>query len=185
MDVLDLRFVSLIGAAGVSVLLDVVDSSCQIVASKVVENVLTALGAIDALDVSRPVRSPSLEHALFGIAVYDSALRFVYVNPAMACINGLAPESHLGLRPGDLFDFEPGSNDVESMLAHVLTTRDERDVLVSGSTASGQVGNWLCRVRAGSYVVGAVNCDCVVAIVTPHGSAGNRTSHRAAFPLVV
>jgi PAS domain S-box-containing protein len=50
------------------------------------------LGSLDVRDMLREL----FQHAAVGVAVLDSELRFVYVNPALAEINGQPVEDHLG-----------------------------------------------------------------------------------------
>ncbi|WP_051970707.1 SpoIIE family protein phosphatase [Kitasatospora azatica] len=56
-----------------------------------------------------------------GMAVYDNELRFVRLNEALASINGLSVEEHLGRRITDVL---PGINgtEIESVMRHVLIT---------------------------------------------------------------
>src|SRR3712207_5500252 len=68
-----------------------------------------------------------------GIALYDLELRFRRVNPALAQMNHLPAEQHLGRTPGELFG-DLGEQ-VEQLLADV---RERREPLVREiSTAQG------------------------------------------------
>ena len=54
-----------------------------------------------------------------GIAFWDTDLRYRRVNDALAEINGIAPEEHLGRRPSELLG-ELGTT-IEGLLRHVMT----------------------------------------------------------------
>ncbi|WP_280701751.1 SpoIIE family protein phosphatase [Kitasatospora sp. GP82] len=56
-----------------------------------------------------------------GLAVYDTDLRFVRINPALAQMNGLSSQQHLGRR---LSEALPGINaaEIEEAMRHVLAT---------------------------------------------------------------
>jgi PAS domain S-box-containing protein len=55
-----------------------------------------------------------------GLALLDTDLRYVRVNPALAAMNGVPPGEHLGRRPGDVLG--SGGAEVERLLRHVLET---------------------------------------------------------------
>ncbi|GGP86208.1 SpoIIE family protein phosphatase [Streptomyces melanogenes] len=77
-----------------------------------------------------------LDRADIGIAVLDPALRYRYVNAALARLNGVAAEDHLGRRIGEVV---PGINveDTEQALTAVLEDGRPRGLTVSGTTQSG------------------------------------------------
>ena len=56
-----------------------------------------------------------------GLAVYDTDLRFVRINRALARMNGLSPRQHLGRRLAEVL---PGINgtEIEEFMRHVLST---------------------------------------------------------------
>ncbi len=154
-DVFDLRFVSLISAAGVSALSSLIsDARCRVIASDIVLRVLSVCALGDSVEVGPPDGRPSLDRASFGVAVHDSSLRFLYVNDAMASINGVPVQAHVGRRPRELFDIDPSRDDVTPLLFEVLTTGQGRDVEVVGRTAGSIDGRWLCRYRRGRYDTG-------------------------------
>jgi PAS domain S-box-containing protein len=106
------------------------------------------------VEATRPVdRTPSggiedLLRALFteapiGFALFDRDLRFVMVNEALAAVNGLPVEAHLGRFVRDVL---PDIDDAaEEVLRRVLLTGEPlRDVEISGRTpASAQRRTWL------------------------------------------
>ena len=84
------------------------------------------------------------EAAPVGLAFHDRDLRFVRINRALAAINGVGPEAHLGRTPAEVI---PGLDDqVTPQLRRVLETgQPVLDVEVGGpSPASpGERGDWL------------------------------------------
>lgn len=54
-----------------------------------------------------------------GFAVLDAELRYRLINPALARVNQLQPESHIGLTVRDVF---PNATELESILGRVLET---------------------------------------------------------------
>jgi PAS domain S-box-containing protein len=76
-----------------------------------------------------------------GLAVWDRELRFVRVNPALAAMNGVAPEAHLGRTVEEVLR-DPGS--LGTLLRKVVAEgQPVRDVEVSGVTAAGDQHTWL------------------------------------------
>ena len=56
-----------------------------------------------------------------GLAVYNTDLRFVRINPALAQMNGLSPQQHLGRRLADVLPRINGA-EIEEVMRHVLAT---------------------------------------------------------------
>lgn len=99
-----------------------------------------------------------------GLGFWDRALRFVRVNSALAEMNGLPPEAHLGKTPAELL---PGLVGVETIMAgwrEILATGEPLlGVEVSGETPAAPgserhwVENWFpVRVRGEIVGIGAV-----------------------------
>lgn len=169
-DVFDLRFVSLISAAGVSALLSVTGRRrCRVIASRIVERVFDMLDMSAVFDVVIPSQNPQMDNAPFGVAVHDSSLRFMYVNRAMGVINGADEKGHVDQVPDELFDDESDLADVRAVLLDVLGTGRGRDVVVAGTTPATSAGTWNCRVRQGRYQCGVVTETVVIAMVDPIG----------------
>jgi PAS domain S-box-containing protein len=84
-------------------------------------------------------------HAPMGLAFWDRDLRYQRINPALAEINGLAPEEHLGRTTTDVLGPELGGR-VDDMLRRVLDSgRAFTDTDISGVTAAapGERRQWL------------------------------------------
>ncbi|MBB5960687.1 PAS domain S-box-containing protein [Saccharothrix tamanrassetensis] len=64
------------------------------------------------------VLAPLLDSAPVGFAMFDTDLRYLYINPALAAMHGLPPHEHLGRTMGELFapghvaPVEPGIREV-------------------------------------------------------------------------
>ncbi|MEU8976118.1 SpoIIE family protein phosphatase [Streptomyces monashensis] len=58
-----------------------------------------------------------------GLAVYDTELRFVRINRALARINGLSPEQHIGRRITEVLP-DINAAEMEEVMSHVLATGD-------------------------------------------------------------
>jgi PAS domain S-box-containing protein len=69
---------------------------------------------LDALFANAPV----------GLAFWDAELRYRRINPALAAINGIAPEAHIGRRPRELLG--PMGEQAEAVLEAVLADRRPR-----------------------------------------------------------
>ncbi|MFE0462015.1 SpoIIE family protein phosphatase [Kitasatospora sp. NPDC058965] len=84
-----------------------------------------------------------LDRATVGIAVLDTELRYRYVNRALAAINGVGAEQHIGRRIAEVV---PGINvaAAEQALRAVLTDGEPRLHTVEGTTAadSGAESRW-------------------------------------------
>ena len=89
-----------------------------------------------------PTRTPQGAHAMLdalfghapvGLGMWDTELRYARVNDALAAINGVPADQHLGRRPGDVLG-ELGVH-VEEVLAQVVRTGEAvRGLEVSGTT---------------------------------------------------
>ncbi|WP_040495051.1 PAS domain-containing protein [Ilumatobacter nonamiensis] len=170
-EVIDLRFVSLLSAAGVSVLLEAFRRRpYRTVGSTVVERVLRVLELDQMLDLVHPDGAPALDTAPFGVAVHDHDLRFVYVNEALATINGLPASEHLHRHPAQLFDVE--HDDISSVIRAVGTTHHPRQIRVSGATATGRTASWRCCYRPARYVQDGEPCEVVIATVKREAVSG-------------
>ncbi|MEU3793313.1 SpoIIE family protein phosphatase [Streptomyces fructofermentans] len=66
-----------------------------------------------------------------GVAVLDSELRYLYINDALARLNGLPAEDHLGRR---LRDILPDLESSEQLLGQVLRTGAPQVITVGGQT---------------------------------------------------
>jgi len=98
---------------------------------------------LDLVRLGSAVSTPLIETAPIGLAVLDRDLRYLYVNPALAAIDGLGAMAHLGHRM-DRVSLELGY-ETGVMLEGVITSgRPIRDVEVSGGASAGaQPGTWL------------------------------------------
>lgn len=151
-DVVDLRFVSLFSAAGISALLSMRDAHpLRVVASAAVQRVFEVTGMTDVFEVSVPAGPPHLHRASFGVAVYDADLRFRYVNDALASINGLAAQAHYGCRPDELFEIH--LDELSPILRSVLNTGIEHTAYVAGDTAAVSGGLWRCGYRRACFAL--------------------------------
>ncbi|MRG95838.1 ATP-binding protein [Polyangium spumosum] len=127
------------------------------VAERASEEARKAGALLDALFTRAPV----------GLAFLDTALRYVRMNEALAAMNGLPVEAHLGRTPSEVVP-DVGV-ELEPVLRRVLTTGEPaRDIEASGRTAATppeQRRHWLAsfyavRARSGElYGVGAVVLD--------------------------
>lgn len=93
----------------------------------------TSAAELDALYARAPL----------GLGLIDRELRFVRVNPALAAMNGVPPEAHVGSRVWDLLpDLRAAA---EPMLLKVIETGEPlRDVAITGTTLAypGQIREW-------------------------------------------
>lgn len=181
-DVFDLRFVSLITAAGVTALLALAERRpCRVIASTIVAQVLEVTRVDTVLDVVAPDEDPQMDRASFGVAVHDSSLRFVYVNHAMSVINGAPEARHADRTPAELFDVGSDLDDVQAVLVDVLTTGQGRAFRVGGTTPSAASGRWTCSVRRSRYTRDARSQSVVIAMVSPDDSSDRRATHAVAL----
>lgn len=81
-----------------------------------------------------------------GVAVLDTELRYVYVNPALAKMNGLAADEHIG-RP--ISEIVPQVDTQVDALRQVLADGRTREVVSSGQTQADSKHQ--VRVWRGSY----------------------------------
>lgn len=139
-DLVDLRFVPLMTAAGISVLLDAQRRHPFVtLASSMVWRVAETCDAVDDLHLVADGRPPALHHAEFGVSVHDERLRYVYVNDALARVNGLPASAHLGRHPRELF--EGADDETIRVLERVLVEGVSEVLHVEGSTPAGP-GSW-------------------------------------------
>ncbi|HYM84972.1 MAG TPA: PAS domain-containing protein [Candidatus Dormibacteraeota bacterium] len=89
----------------------------------------------------------ALDEVSVGVAILDGDLRFRYVNPALAAINGSPVAAHLGRPIGEIIpDVEPGL--IPAIAEVVSTGRPIVDRLVTGRTAARPAGGaWLATYR--------------------------------------
>ncbi|MGW6906648.1 SpoIIE family protein phosphatase [Streptomyces sp. NPDC054940] len=73
-------------------------------------------------DVALSTRT--IAQAPVGLAVLDTELRYVSVNPALALLNGVAAEDHIGLTPRELLPDPDAAEAIETALREVLRTGD-------------------------------------------------------------
>src|SRR6266540_4483923 len=70
-----------------------------------------------------------------GFGMLDTELRYVRVNPALAAINGLPAEAHLGHRPTEVLRPVELAAQAEAMLGQVLASGEPAlDLALSGQT---------------------------------------------------
>ena len=110
------------------------------------EERLTALS--DLIRLGSAASTPLIETAPVGLAVLDRDLRYLYVNPALAAVGGLAPLVSLGQRIDRMVPAFAGR--AAAALAGVLADGVAiREVEVSGETRSGdRSGTWLLGAEA-------------------------------------
>lgn len=163
-DVIDLRFVTFIDAAGITQLLTTRSDGLAVVASRQVRRLLEICDLTGRFDVRDPNSAPPVFHrARFGVAVHSEDLRWVYVNNALATINGLPPSAHYGLRPDELFDVE--SDDLTPVLERVVATGHYEHAAVASEIA-GVARLFDCHYYPGEIAGRPV----VVAVVEPEAT---------------
>ncbi|MEW2574313.1 SpoIIE family protein phosphatase [Streptomyces sp. NPDC047070] len=94
---------------------------------------------LDELTLARGL----LDHCPAGIAVLDGELRYLYLNDALARLNGVPAAEHLGRR---LRDVLPDLEASEQLLAKVLRTGVPQVITVGGQTPADTTGDnrwWL------------------------------------------
>ncbi|MFD8599554.1 SpoIIE family protein phosphatase [Kitasatospora sp. NPDC059646] len=84
-------------------------------------------------DLPQPLRRV-LDGTPAGVAVLDTRLRYRYVNPALAAMNGVPAEQHLGRTIAELL---PGIDPREDVLRAVLADGQPREITSSGRTRAG------------------------------------------------
>jgi signal transduction histidine kinase/PAS domain-containing protein len=131
----------------------------------VVRATLAALGAaLEAAERARAEAVAQLESLLHsapvGLAFWDRDLRFVRLNRALAAVNGLPVEVHLGRTPAEVLPGLEGMDRLMARLRGVIETGEPfAGAEVSGETpaAPGERRHWredLFPVRRGEAVVG-------------------------------
>jgi PAS domain S-box-containing protein len=104
--------------------------------------------AIERSRLQAAVSTPLIETAPIGLAVLDYQLHFLYVNPALARMDGLPAVAHLGQRIDRVVP-ELGIETVELLLHVVATGQAISDVEVNGPTPSGSApATWLMSAVA-------------------------------------
>jgi anti-anti-sigma factor len=164
-DVIDARYVSFVDALGLRVLLAERDRrNCHLQPSLVVERLAAATGAyLPPADGS--LGPPRLDDADFAVAIHDTDLRFHYVNPRLARINGVPADRHTGRLPPEVFDVE--TDDVTEVLRDVLSRRAPATVTVTGATATGASGCWTCNYYPVRWMLRDDVIRQIVAVVIP------------------
>ncbi|MEU6171041.1 SpoIIE family protein phosphatase [Streptantibioticus parmotrematis] len=119
--------------------------------------------------------------AALGIAIFDTDLRYVRVNRALARMNGLTVEEHLGHTVKEVRPGRPGE-ELTMVQREVLTTgRTVVDLLVPGPDGDGYRSTSYSRITDRSGRV--LGISCVVMDVTDRFMASakvERTRHRLA-----
>jgi PAS domain-containing protein len=134
-DVIDARYVNVVDAAGLRALLTERERrGCVLQPSLVIDRLVTACG-IDVPPADDSFRPPRLDDADFAVAVHDTDLRFHYVNPRLARINGIPVSRHTGKLLEDVFDVE--SDDLADVLRDVLRRQALTEVTVAGACDRG------------------------------------------------
>jgi two-component system CheB/CheR fusion protein len=113
------------------------------------------------LDETNALLNTVLDQAPIGIALFDRQLRFIRLNDALAEIDGLPAEAHLGKTVSELLPRLDGT--VQEALRHVLDTGESLSREVGGETpaAPGETRHWslyayALRQRGEIVGVGAV-----------------------------
>jgi PAS domain S-box-containing protein len=98
---------------------------------------------LDLVRLGAAVATPLIETAPVGLAVLDRDLRYLYVNPALASMDGMEALAHLGQRL-DRVSPELGT-ETTNVLEGVLKSGEAvRDIEVSGrASSSTEPGAWL------------------------------------------
>ncbi|HEY1418885.1 MAG TPA: PAS domain-containing protein, partial [Myxococcaceae bacterium] len=99
----------------------------------------------------------AVREAPLGIALMDRRLRFVLVNAAMASMNGLPVEAHLGQDVRTVLGHQMGLQGLAEVLQRVIDTgKPLRDVTFATDGAGGQRRTFRCDyfpvVSAGAVV---------------------------------
>jgi PAS domain S-box-containing protein len=104
--------------------------------------------AIERSRLQAAVSTPLIETAPIGLAVLDHQLHFLYVNPAMARMDGLPAVAHLGQRIERVVP-ELGIDTVELLDGVVATGKAVSEVEVNGSSPPGvEPATWLMSAVA-------------------------------------
>lgn len=165
-DIVDCRFVSLIGSAGLEVLLHARRTApFVVVASWAVERVASVCGLEGELSLVAAAGPPVLHRSRSGVAVHDAGLRYVYVNDALAAINGLPAQAHYGRTARELFDVT--EDELTVVLTAVTRTRSPQRLVVKGDVPSVTGSSWHCTYHPVRYRTDDGMVDGVVATVSP------------------
>ena len=112
--------------------------NCSPMASASGETVLLCTISETELDREAETRMAFMDELMrkspFGLVMVDENLRYVLVNDALAAINGVPAEAHLGRRVGDVILTQDGGAYEERMLETLQTGEPQRGLLVSGRT---------------------------------------------------
>jgi len=109
-----------------------------------------ALALLDAIFSSAPI----------GLGAWDKELRFFRLNQALADINGLPPEAHLGRKVSEILPDLEGLADIESQWQRIIESSEPiTDVEIQGETPAhpGEKRYWLENwfpVRIGKETIG-------------------------------
>lgn len=102
---------------------------------------------LDLVRLGSAVSTPLIETAPIGLAVLDRELRYLYVNPALASIDGLGALAHLGQRV-DRVSPELGLDTAAALEDVLVSGRGIQDLEVSGQIAAeGEPGTWLLSAK--------------------------------------
>jgi len=103
-----------------------------------------------ALDTKRALID-ALWNGPTGIALFGADLRFVRVNDALAALNGLSPEAHVGRSLGEILRLAPDDPRreavarVEATLRAVLESgRPQTNVPIAGTPPGDRARGWIC-----------------------------------------
>src|SRR5258708_4214535 len=109
------------------------------------------------LDEANALLNTVVDQAPIGIALFDRQLRFIRLNDALAAIDGLPAEAHLGHTVGELL---PGlAGGVQEALRRVLLTAGSQSQRCRGDTpaAPGELRHWSLytyALRQGGEIIG-------------------------------
>jgi PAS domain S-box-containing protein len=102
---------------------------------------------LDLARLGSAVSTPLIETAPVGLAVLDRDLRYLYVNPALASIDGLGALAHLGQRI-DRVSPELGLETAATLENVLVSGQGIQDLEVSGHTSAGAApGTWLLSAK--------------------------------------
>ncbi|HSD19025.1 MAG TPA: PAS domain-containing protein, partial [Anaeromyxobacter sp.] len=114
-----------------------------------------------------------------GIALFGADLRFVRVNDALAALNGLSPEAHVGRSLGEILRLSPDDPRreavarVEATVSAVLESgRPQTNVPIAGTPPGDRARGWICSYFPVSELDGRGPGVC--ALVTDMSAARER-----------